>query len=240
MGMPWFRMYHEMIEDPKIGTLNDAQFRVWVELLCLACAAGDEGDIHLTEDELNWKLRRNVSETLQELFQRELIVVQNNVNDKKTIIIKNWSKRQCQSDSSTERVRKHREKSKSKSVEKDETLQKRSSNGIDKIRIDNNKDFDVFWSAYPKKKNKGQAKKTWAKLSKSKQLPVIGVLLDAIASAKQSKDWKKDGGQFIPHPSTWLNAEGWNDECSQDRTEPVTEVVECGITSDFDFLGIRS
>ena len=24
--------------------------------------------------------------------------------------------------------------------------------------------------------------------------------------------WKKDGGQFIPHPATWLNQEGWDDE----------------------------
>jgi len=43
MGMPWFRMYHEMIDDPKIGTLDNDEFRLWVEILCLACKSGNGG-----------------------------------------------------------------------------------------------------------------------------------------------------------------------------------------------------
>lgn len=27
-----------------------------------------------------------------------------------------------------------------------------------------------------------------------------------------SEQWKKDGGQFIPHPTTWLNGDRWEDE----------------------------
>lgn len=27
-----------------------------------------------------------------------------------------------------------------------------------------------------------------------------------------SKQWTKDNGQFIPHPSTWLNQSRWEDE----------------------------
>jgi hypothetical protein len=34
----------------------------------------------------------------------------------------------------------------------------------------------------------------------------------AIERAKTSEQWRKDGGQFIPHASTWLRAKGWEDE----------------------------
>lgn len=69
--------------------------------------------------------------------------------------------------------------------------------------------FDKFWAAYPKKKSKGDAEKAWAKLKLDSQLPQILTSLEAL---KKDRDWIKDGGQFIPHPATWLNAKGWNDE----------------------------
>lgn len=72
------------------------------------------------------------------------------------------------------------------------------------------KSFLDFWDFYPKKKSKGQAWKTWQKLNG--QRPPIEDLIKKIDELKKSEDWKKDGGQFIPHPSTWLNAAGWDDE----------------------------
>jgi hypothetical protein len=74
----------------------------------------------------------------------------------------------------------------------------------------NNNLFEHFWLLYPKKKNKGQAKKTWKKLNPNNEL--FEKIKSAIEEAKQSKDWLKEKGQFIPYPSTWLNAEGWEDE----------------------------
>jgi len=77
-----------------------------------------------------------------------------------------------------------------------------------------NKDenFNIFWSVYPKKKSKGIAEKTWVKLKKSKELPEIDIIINAVKIQKESFDWKKEAGQFIPHPSTWLNAKGWENE----------------------------
>lgn len=78
-----------------------------------------------------------------------------------------------------------------------------------------NTEFDLFWSSYPKKKSKGQAKKTWAKLKKAKTFPGIQIILNAIAAQKAGHDWQQEGGKYIPHPSTWLNNEGWLDEVSE-------------------------
>lgn len=70
--------------------------------------------------------------------------------------------------------------------------------------------FARFWAAYPKKKSKGQAEKTFSKINPSEQL--VDAMVAAIERAKNSNDWRKDGGQYIPYPSTWLNSKGWEDE----------------------------
>ena len=68
--------------------------------------------------------------------------------------------------------------------------------------------FDIFWKVYPKKVNKREAQSRW----KNKKLPPIKELLEILEKQKQTEQWKKDGGKFIPHPSTWLNQERWEDE----------------------------
>lgn len=37
-------------------------------------------------------------------------------------------------------------------------------------------------------------------------------MLNAIEIAKQSMQWNKDNGQYIPNPATWLNQKRWEDE----------------------------
>lgn len=70
--------------------------------------------------------------------------------------------------------------------------------------------FDDWYSAYPRKTNRGQAEKAWQRLSPDDVL--IDTMLVAVEIQKEQPDWKKDGGQFIPHPGTWLNNKRWLDE----------------------------
>lgn len=70
--------------------------------------------------------------------------------------------------------------------------------------------FAQFWSAYPKKKSKGQAEKAWEKLKPNDSL--FKTIMGTLAVAVKSADWLKDSGQYIPYPATWLNAKGWEDE----------------------------
>lgn len=74
--------------------------------------------------------------------------------------------------------------------------------------------FARFWAVYPKKKSKGQAEKAFAKVKPNEQL--VSAMLAAVERAKTSDDWRKDEGQFIPHPATWLNAKGWLDDEKSD------------------------
>jgi len=70
--------------------------------------------------------------------------------------------------------------------------------------------FEEFWSKYPKKKSKEAAKKAWVKLGPSDEL--IDTMLTALEEQKNSEQWTKDNGQFIPYPASWLNGHRWEDE----------------------------
>lgn len=69
--------------------------------------------------------------------------------------------------------------------------------------------FDRFWSAYPRKTAKQNALKAFHKLNVTEAL--LTEMLAALDWQRQSKEWQKDGGQFIPHPATWLNGRRWED-----------------------------
>jgi hypothetical protein len=106
-------------------------------------------------------------------------------------------------------------------------LQSSSSSSDINTPISPNGDFDAFWKAYPKKKSKGAAEERWIKLHPNKEL--MQTILSAIERLKQSKDWLKDNGQFIPHPATWLKAKGWNDETTEDTNDSLTDSERAAI-----------
>lgn len=70
--------------------------------------------------------------------------------------------------------------------------------------------FAEFWEAYPKKKSKGVALKAWIRLAPNAELRAV--MMAAIQKQKGWPEWVKEGGEFIPHPATWINAMGWTDE----------------------------
>jgi len=90
-------------------------------------------------------------------------------------------------------------------------------------RDEPSKEFETFWSCYPRKIGKRQAWRSWKKLrpSKTKQ----EVILSAVEAAKQSREWAKDNGRYVPNPATWLNQGRWDDELHYGR-EPQKELLE--------------
>jgi len=69
--------------------------------------------------------------------------------------------------------------------------------------------FDAFWSNYPRKDNKAQARKAWPKACK--RLEPERLVKAAAFWARLWEDVGKDR-EHIPHASTWLNNDRWNDE----------------------------
>jgi hypothetical protein len=84
-------------------------------------------------------------------------------------------------------------------------------------------EFEAAWKLYPKKTNKGAALKAWKQAVK-RDMPVSDMPRH-IESRMFEPDWRKEDGRFVPHFSTWLNADGWLDEGAaitppQDDDEP--------------------
>ena len=75
-------------------------------------------------------------------------------------------------------------------------------------------DFERFWSAYPRKVGKGYAHTCFLRAIKK---TTVDIILAAVECQQAWPQWSKDGGRFIPNPSTWLNQERWNDEVSRVR-----------------------
>lgn len=80
--------------------------------------------------------------------------------------------------------------------------------------------FDRFWAAYPRKVGKGAARRKFAQIKPDDAL--TDRMIQAVEKAKQSQQWTKDGGAYIPHPTTWLNQERWEDELQPPQERDVT------------------
>lgn len=76
----------------------------------------------------------------------------------------------------------------------------------DKERLVKDTQFDTFWQEYPVKKEKKKTREKFMKLTVEIQQTII-------ADVKKRKDldsqWKRG---YVPHPTTYLNGERWEDE----------------------------
>ena len=89
--------------------------------------------------------------------------------------------------------------------------------GDDVEAPDKDDQFEAFWQAYPRRKAKGKAVKAYAAALKKTDAKTLVDGAKRYALTTQGRD-----PQYIQHPATWLNAEGWLDEDAptQDGTAP--------------------
>lgn len=80
-------------------------------------------------------------------------------------------------------------------------------------------EFEKFWETYPRKKAKGDAYKAWIQTEKKR--PPLHEIVSALIALKASSDWRRDGGQYVPYPASWLRAWGWADAPDVDAADIV-------------------
>lgn len=133
--LPWFRFYAETVSDRKIRRLKVEHRWLWVVVLCAARQSPIEGYLVLSEREsidatdladLGALPERTVTSGLEALNDAGLIEWDANLG---AWMVPKWSERQFKSDTSTDRVRAHRERSKGDDGNGDGTLQGRSGSG---------------------------------------------------------------------------------------------------------------
>lgn len=67
--------------------------------------------------------------------------------------------------------------------------------------------FEDFWRAYPKRKEKPVAEEAWAEMK-----PDLSACLSTLQWQCDLREWKEDGGKWIPHPAKWIRNRRWTDE----------------------------
>lgn len=236
--MRWFKFYgQDWLTDLKVRRLSLEDKMCFITLLCLASTADESGLVRncdeLTLIELS-NLRQNPYDDDNEynravgcLKRYEALQIVT-LHDNGDVTVNNFERRQGENLSNAERQKAYRERLKTKPKERNArnvTRYNDSNARIEENRIDknrttttsfNNDEFDAFWKEFPKKVGKGAAEKAWQKLK-----PNLTVVLEAIEAHKQTDQWSKDNGQFIPHPATWLNQKRWEDEVVSNKVETI-------------------
>ena len=102
----------------------------------------------------------------------------------------------------------------------DDNKNKNKSKNKSKEKVqEKEKLFERFWTAYPRKVAKQTAMRAFEKIDPDEAM--LETMIAAIGKWKMTDQWNEAGGQFIPHPATWLNQRRWEDELPKPgKTKP--------------------
>lgn len=100
--------------------------------------------------------------------------------------------------------------------------------------------FAAFWDAYPKKKSKEAAHRSWLKIHPDAVL--FDRIMNALEKQKNSIDWIKEESRYIPYPAKWLDGGCWDDETPGNARPPGTsfatdEFYEASLRRSYATLG---
>jgi hypothetical protein len=121
----WIKLYHEILDDPKMGRLPDRLWRRAIELFLLAGEMHNNGDLPSAVD-MAWKLRTSKDELMEDLLALGKVGIVT-LNDNCWHVV-NFSKRQAAVDNA-QRQRQYRNK---------QRMSRDSSESITKEKIESN------------------------------------------------------------------------------------------------------
>jgi len=132
--LPWFRFYHEAATDSKFDVISMTTgidwcsvFGAWSKILCVAASSPVRGSLYVTlqkrfSNAHVTAMLRFGNEQSEAIMQAFIDCDMLDLDEQSAYRVKNWEKRQYDSDNSTKRVREFRKR-------QDETFQKRDCNG---------------------------------------------------------------------------------------------------------------
>jgi hypothetical protein len=218
MSARWFRVYDDLIDDPKVQRLPAELFRALINLWCLA-SKGD-GELPPMED-VAYKLRVSVlraAQIISKLGEAGLLDAGENGPTPH-----NWSGRQYKSDVSTERVKRFRKRHETVSATPPDTeseqRQSQNKNRARDVSVSPEAEFaETFWPAYPNKTAKPKALQSF--VTKRRQFP-LQTIMDGLERYIRCKPPDR---QWL-NPTTFLNQERFNDQPARAGPQSFSEIV---------------
>ena len=77
--------------------------------------------------------------------------------------------------------------------------------------------FAEFWEAYPRKIREHSAHSEFMRINPDEKL--FKEILSGLEKHKQSEQWRKENGQFIPYLHNWLAERRWTEELKAAKSE---------------------
>ena len=227
MKRPAFQFYPaDWRKDPALSTCSLAARGLWIELMCVAHEAEVYGALSINGKPMSLQqIARSVGESPTVVGKLLTELESSNVfsRDEQGCI---FSRRMIK-DEHIREVRanagslggnpillKQMDKQKVKQTLKQILTPSSSSSSSELTPVAPDSRFERFWDEYPRHTARKKAFEAWEKLKLLPDDPRLEAMQHGLSAAKQSRDWLKDEGQFVPHAATWLNQSRWTDEFS--------------------------
>lgn len=227
MNNGYIKLYRKTLENPVV-TKDAISMAIWIYLLLNATHKKKEvifkgkkitllpGQLITGTISISKKLRVNkdkVQRTLK-LFEVDKQIEQQTSNKNRLITINNWEKYQSIDEQNDIQMINNCETNDKQLITNNNdnnviNIKKRKINKKKKSTKQFEDMFNEFWRSYPKKRNKQKCKEWYLKNKPTEE--EHGRILLGITFYSSTDDWKKDNGQFIPYPSTFLNQKRWED-----------------------------
>ncbi len=215
MANQWFKFYGaEYLSDPKMLGLSPVEKSCWLTLLCYASLTeNNDGKIRgLSEELLLAQSGVRINDTdikvLLKFSDMKMIQIDNDV-----IQVINWEKRQKVYAEGYLRVKNWREKKRAETEKIRQEENREEENRIEKkdmIEL-----FENFWDIYPAKVAKKKTFTSWMNIEMTKSL--YDKIIESLKAHIVSERWGKG---IIPHPTTWLNQERWDEKLAEKEKKP--------------------
>jgi hypothetical protein len=201
---PWFRYYHEALDDPKVQGLPGDLFKAWVNLMSLSCRLGGHLP-HIEDIAFALRLSRSRAQSIYETLKAAgLIDEHDGVSE-----MHNWSGRQFKSDVSTDRVKRFRNGKKTVPGTTDGTppdtdtdTDTEKKGGLDFVVED---EFEKLWTEYPNKDGKKASLRSFSASVKT----VVDLERIQKALTNYKAHLSRHPQKPIKNGSTWFN--NWQD-----------------------------
>jgi len=185
----WIKVHRGLLDKRKFGALPDSAAKFLIYFWLVAAESGEDGELPPVED-LAYRLRTTEQKITKYLGELEdFIECCYQPASKPLATCYQPASPETEAERETERETEPRAQARPSSIDDE---------------------FDRFWANYPRKVGKKAARAKWK--ATAKERPALEAVLRSVERAKRSEQWTRDGGQYIPHPATWLSQGRWDDE----------------------------
>lgn len=224
--MKWYKHISDSLDDPFIFDLmtefgSDAYvvFFGVLEIYSREFSAEKNWKLVVSLTFFHQKLRispKKIKKILSKIHKWETEFDENKVSvfiPKFTELLDEWTARKLGSNSGQTPKKLSHDKDKDKEKDKE----KPPFPPLPKKAPTYSQEFVSFWSSYPKKIGKDAAWRAWQ--SRNGTMPGLPIILEAVQRQAATEQWRRDGGQYIPHPATWINQGRWDDVIQEPEDE---------------------